>query len=129
MVDAAQAILFIATEEQRSAPMRAIVLDQADLVGCRAEGDQLLAEQLDADWRAIRHRSFIRFHHRQPVLAEQITHQRPWPDSTEELVFFLTQHRSSLLLDTLAVRVQAYASKLNPYTSLGAIGSPSLSRP
>src|SRR5262245_57645490 len=61
MVDAAQAILFVATEEQRSTPMRASVLDQADVVGSCAEGDQLLAQQLDADWWTVRLRSFIRF--------------------------------------------------------------------
>ena len=45
VVDAAQAGFFIAAEEQRRAPMRAVALDQAGLAVGVAEADQLLAEQ------------------------------------------------------------------------------------
>ena len=49
VVDAPQAAFFVATKEQGRAPMRAVVLDQADLPAGVAKCDELLAEDQDAE--------------------------------------------------------------------------------
>ena len=45
VVDAAQAVLFVAAEEHRGAAVRAGVADQADASRCVAERDEVLAQQ------------------------------------------------------------------------------------
>src|SRR5262249_748527 len=51
MIDAAQPALLVAPEIERHAAMRAELLDQADAALSVAEGDQLLAQELDAHRR------------------------------------------------------------------------------
>src|SRR5207302_11509683 len=94
-IDAAQAGLFVAAEEQRGTAMRAVVLKQPDVAVRVAKADQLLAEQQDAQGVRVRGRHLRRQHCRYPVLAHEVAHRRAWPDSGDQLVLFLLQHRSA----------------------------------
>src|SRR5215471_10967342 len=67
VIDAAQAILFIASEEQRSAAMWAAMVHHADPARTVAKADQLLAEQHQLEWWSIGHQ-FRRHRRRYPVL-------------------------------------------------------------
>ena len=53
VIDAAQAALFIATEEQRGAAVRAAMIEDADAARAVAEGDQPFAKQHQAQRIAI----------------------------------------------------------------------------
>ena len=92
VVDAAQALFFVAAEEHRGAAVRAGVLHQADRAGRRAEGDQVLAQQLDAQRRAVGRRQLVRADRRHPVLAHQVAHGRAGADATEGFVVLFTEH-------------------------------------
>ena len=73
VVDAAQAALLVAAEEQRGAAVRAAMVHDADPAGAVAEGDQLFPEQHQANRRAVAHK-FRRQRRRYPVAAHQISH-------------------------------------------------------
>ncbi len=59
VVDAANSAIFIAAKKQIRTPMRALGLDQADAALCVAKRQQLFAQQLYADRRAIGFRQFV----------------------------------------------------------------------
>src|SRR5436309_5008169 len=69
-----------------------MVLDEAEPAGGGAEGDQVLAEQPDADRRAVGLRHLARKECRDPVLPDQGADRRVGADATEELVVFLADH-------------------------------------
>src|SRR5438270_179876 len=53
VVDASEALLLVATEEQGGASVRAVVLDQADRSIGSPKADQIFAEQPYAQWVAV----------------------------------------------------------------------------
>ena len=53
VIDAAQAAFLVAAEEHRGAAVRAAVIEDADAALGVAEGDQLLAQELDAHRRGV----------------------------------------------------------------------------
>jgi hypothetical protein len=60
VVSAADAVLLITAEKERSAAVRAELVDEADLAIGVAEREQLLAEHLGAHLRAVRLGAFGR---------------------------------------------------------------------
>ena len=74
VVDAAQAAILVAAEEQAGAAVRAAVVHDAHAAGAVAKGDQPLAQQHQAQRVAIGG-ELARQHGRQPVLAHQAAHQ------------------------------------------------------
>jgi hypothetical protein len=88
MVDAANAALLIATEVKRGAAVRTVSLDDADFVVGVAKGDQILAEQAQANGRAIWIGQLVTQHRGQPEAAKQFAHRRSRPDTTREFVIF-----------------------------------------
>src|SRR5690348_12741756 len=88
MVDAANAALLIATEVKRGAAVRTVSLDDADFVVGVAKGDQILAEQAQANGRAIWIGQLVTQHRGQPEAAKQFAHRRSRPDTTREFVVF-----------------------------------------
>jgi len=72
--------------------MRAVVGQQTDLAVRIAEGDELFAEQHDAQWVGVWRWQLRGEHGRQPVLAHHIAHQGAGADPTQELVIFFAQH-------------------------------------
>src|SRR6266446_10566649 len=60
MIDAAQAGFLVASEPQRSAAVRAKLVDQTDAALAVAKADQALAQQLDTNRRAVRLRKLAR---------------------------------------------------------------------
>src|SRR5205823_1720286 len=92
VVDAADASLLVAAEEQRGAAVGAVVLNQADLARGVAVADQIFAEQPYAQWVAVRPRQFVGADRRQPVLAHEIAHRRAGANPTQVLVLRLAEH-------------------------------------
>jgi len=97
VIDAAKSGPFVASEEQRSAAVRAVVLDEADFAVAVAERDELLAQHQDADGIAVGRGRLFGEHGRQPVLTEQVAHRGARADATDQLIFFLGQHDGSTL--------------------------------
>src|SRR3972149_4343450 len=86
VVDAAQAALLVAAEEEAGAPVRAGLRDEADAAVRVAEGDEILAQDADADGRAVRRRQLGRQEQRQPEAAEERAHGRAGAGAGEKLV-------------------------------------------
>jgi hypothetical protein len=80
VIDAADAIVLVAPEEERSHPMRATMVHDAGAAAGIAEGDQPLAEQHQAARIAVGDELFGS-QRRDPVLAHQFAHHRARPDA------------------------------------------------
>ena len=110
VVDAANALFLVATEEQRRAAMRAVVRDQPELAGRDAKGDQVLTQQSQPHRRAVGLRQLARHERGQPVLAHELAHGRPWTDPAQQFVVFRRQHRrTSVQLRALLDSGRAHA--------------------
>ena len=62
------------------------VIDQADLARRRPERDQVLAEQPDSDGWAIGPGKLVRRHGGDPVLSNEVAHDRPWACACDEFI-------------------------------------------
>ena len=60
MIDAAQALFFVAAEEHGGAAVRAGVLHEPNVAGSRPEADEVFAQQAHAQRRAVRRRQLVR---------------------------------------------------------------------
>jgi hypothetical protein len=83
VIDAAESLLLVAAIEERGPAVRAVVLDEADLAGGDAEGDQVLAQQADTHRRAIRLGQLTGEQDGDPVLPDEVPHRRAGSDATE----------------------------------------------
>ena len=92
VVHAAQAAVLVAAEEERHPPVRAVLLEQADLAPAVAEGHQLLAQELDAHRWAIGLRQLPRQERRHPVPAHRGAHGGAGADTGRSLVVVVCQH-------------------------------------
>src|SRR5262249_29884326 len=92
VVDAAQAAFLVACPEQVRPAVRAILFEQANLAVGVAEGNQVLTEQPDFDRAVVWCWQVTRWQKWQPVLADELAHQRAWANARELLVVFLRQH-------------------------------------
>jgi hypothetical protein len=86
VIDAAQATLLVAAEEQRGAAVRAAMIHHADAAGAVAEGQKLLAQQHEAGRRAVA-LELRRQERRQPVVPHQAAHRRAGADLGEFRAF------------------------------------------
>src|SRR4051794_32104422 len=89
VVDAANAVLLVTTEEYSAASVRASIADEG--VGARrvAEGDQVFTQQPDPQRRIVR-LELPRVHEWQPVLAHHVAHDGAGSDATEGFGLFLS---------------------------------------
>lgn len=87
MVQATQPVLFVAPEKERSATMRANVIDQSDLPIGVAEGHEIFAQEPHAQRCAIRVRQVGGLECGNPVLTEEIAHGRAGANTGQEVVF------------------------------------------
>src|SRR5205823_4247170 len=94
MVDAAQPALLIAAIPERDPPMRAELLQQTDAAIAIAEGDEVLAQQLDPHRRAVGLGQLARQQRRQPVPPQEFAGRRPRADSRDQLVLLNWKHDS-----------------------------------
>ncbi len=94
VVHAAQRRALVAPEVQRRAPVRAVLLHQADPPPRVTERHQVLAEQPHPGGRAARLRDLRRQAGRRPVPAQQLAHQRSRTHPGQDLVVFGPQHRT-----------------------------------
>ena len=92
VVHAAQAAVLVAAEEEGHPPVRAVLLEQADLAPAVAEGHQLLAQELDAHRWAIGFRQLPRQERRHPVPAHRVAHGGAGADAGRSLVVVVCQH-------------------------------------
>ena len=95
VVNAAQPFFLVASEEQRCAAVRAGVLDDAGGAGGDSETDHVLAQQTQSLRRTVRRSELVRPEGRDPVLAQEVAHQRPWPDAGKDIVVLFGQHGSN----------------------------------
>ena len=92
VIDAAEAVIFVAPIEQGGAAVRAAMVEHAEPAARVAEGDQGLAQ------RGKPHRVAVGLHlagqrHRHPVFAHQRAHRRARPDPGQKLVLARRRHR------------------------------------
>ncbi len=97
VIGAAQAAFLVAAEPQRDAAVGAELVDEAELALGIAEGDETLAEQLQAHRRAIGFRQFLAEKRRHPVATEEIAHRRSRVRLRQIVVLFLAKHETSPL--------------------------------
>ena len=93
VVDAAQAAVLVAAEEERHEPVRAVLVEEPDAAARVAEGDQLLAEQLDAHRRAVGPGQLPREERGDPVAPQRLAHRGAAADARHSLVVFACHHR------------------------------------
>ena len=98
VVDAADAGLLVATEEEAGAPVGAVVVDEADGAGGVAEGDEVLAEQADADGVGVGAWELAGHEGRDPVLPHELAHSGAGANPGEGLVVLLREHCGPPLL-------------------------------
>src|SRR5579859_1615160 len=82
VIDAADATLLVAAEEQRRAAVRAPMIHDPDAPRAVAKGDELLAEQHQAKRRPVA-LEFRGQQRGQPVLPHQLAHDGAGPDARE----------------------------------------------
>src|SRR5438552_32729 len=92
VVDAADAALLVAAEEEVGASMGADGLDETDAVVAVAKRNELFTENRDAHRRPVTFRDLAREEHRDPEPAEQLSHGRLGPGPREQLVVFRAEH-------------------------------------
>ena len=83
VIGAADAVLFVAPKVERHAAMRAEFADQADVAIGVAKCQQFLTEDLHAHLRPVLCCDFRRRHHRHPIAAHEVAHQRAGAGSGE----------------------------------------------
>ena len=95
VVDTADSARLDAAERQRGVAVAAIFVEDADLAVAVAEGDEVLAQQLDAPRIAVRSRQLRRQQGRHPEAPKRLAHRRSRPDPADQLVVFPRQHGAS----------------------------------
>jgi hypothetical protein len=122
VIDAAQAALLIAAEEQGGTAMRAAVIEDADPPRTVAKRDQLLAQEHQAQRIAVGGQ-FRRQTGRQPILAHQSAHRGAGSDAGQQFVFGCSGHvaapavlvaRKSVSPDICRIRRPADGRRPNP---------------
>ena len=89
VIGAAQPALLVPPEPERDAAMGAELVDQPDPVLAVAEGNEPLAQELDAHRRTIRRRKLVRAQGREPIAPHQISHRGARGDFGQLFVFSL----------------------------------------
>ena len=92
VVVAAEPALLVAAEEERRAPVGAVLGDEADVAVGIAEGDEVLAEEADALQGAVALRQVAGGQEGGPELAEEGAHGCAGTDPREEFVVNGCQH-------------------------------------
>jgi hypothetical protein len=105
VIDAADPAFLVASQEQRRAAVRAAVVHHADPACAVAKRDQLLAEQHQANRRAVG-REFRGQRRRNPVMPHQLAHHCRRADSREFPAFDLRCHRILPMRPRAAVRLK-----------------------
>ena len=102
VVGAAEAVLLVAPEEEVGVAVGAEAVDEPDLPGAVPEGDEPLAEQLDADGHAVCFGDVLGQQEGYPVAAHQRAHLRSGADAGQPFVVQCAQH------DDLPLNVQRF---------------------
>ena len=92
VIQAAQAALLVAAEQQGGSPVRAFLVEQAEPPVAVAEGDHALAERLDQQGGAVGLGDLLDQADRRPVLAHQPAHRGVALHPGQQVVFFCRQH-------------------------------------
>ena len=92
VVEAAQTAFLVAPEEQRGLAVRAELAEHADTPVGVAEGDEILAEEPDANRRTIALDQLLREQRRYPMSPHQPAHGGVAFDAAEQFVLFTGEH-------------------------------------
>ena len=92
VIEAAEAALLVATEGEGGLAVGAGLAEHAEAAVAVAEGDQVLAEQADADGVAVGTRHLLGQHRGDPVAAHHAAHRRVGLDPAERLVLGVGEH-------------------------------------
>ena len=90
MEQAPQPAFRIDPQGKRSAPMRAMFVEQADPSFAVAKGDKLFAEKLDPDWLSVVFGQFGFEQSRDPEAPHDIAHRGTRTGANEQFVVFVT---------------------------------------
>src|ERR1044071_6351888 len=107
VIGAPEPAFLIAPEPQRNAAVRAEFVDKADPAVAVAERDEVLAEQLDPDRRAVGLGNLRRHAGGDPISPHRLAHRRPGADAGDQFVFLWWQHRRSSWLRRRGRALQA----------------------
>src|SRR4029453_13203904 len=118
MINAAQATLFVAAQEERGSPKRAEFIDHPHSPLRVAIGPQFLPEQLDANGWTIGLRQFPGERGGHPVSAHRLAHRSTGSGSGDQLIFFGAQHRFSFFSQAFSF---AYGAGFQPWTLSSAL--------
>ncbi|MCY1165339.1 hypothetical protein D9M73_52450 [compost metagenome] len=92
VVKATQAAVLIAAKHQRHTPVRAVFVHHAHAAIGVAKHNQVFAEHLRLDGRAVRLADFFNQAYRRPVAAHQLAHGRLAFHAAQQFIFFVGQH-------------------------------------
>ena len=88
VIDAAQPAFLVAAEEQGRRAMGTALVQQPDAAGGVAERDQPLAQELDADRRAVGLGKLLGEQRRYPIAPHEIAHRRSRTGPRQQIIFF-----------------------------------------
>ena len=102
VVDAPEAApvapVLVPAEEERGAPVRALIRQQADTPFDVPECHQGLSQEADASGRPARLRYLLREERGKPVPPEHVPHRRSGAHTAQELVLFLREQGHDIFL-------------------------------
>src|SRR5205823_291903 len=120
VIHAAESALFVATEEQRGAAVRTIVLQQADFTVGIPKRDQILTQQAHPLRRSVG-LNLPAEQERNPVQPQQIAHGCTTPDAGDELVVGGTQHAQATWCTSAISRCSRADCSIAIHTSMVAL--------
>ena len=97
VIEAAQALVLVASERQRDAAVRTALFQEPQLAVAVLEGDQPLAQHLDPHGIAVRARQLLGQADGMPEASEHVAHPGSRPYPAQQLVVGLGQHGFLLL--------------------------------
>lgn len=74
--------------------MRAMLAQQTDPSPRISKSDQIFAQEVDPNRRAVRRRDFFREQRWNPVTPDEFTHRRARPDAGQEFILLPRKHLS-----------------------------------
>ncbi len=92
VIEAAQPALFVTRKHQRGAPVRAILVEDADTAFAVAEHHKILAQQAHLHRRAVRLSRFLGQAGCNPVAAHDPAHRGVARDAAQQVVFLWRHH-------------------------------------
>jgi hypothetical protein len=88
VIEAAKATLLVASQHERGAAMRAVLVHDREPALRVAPDDEVLAEEARANRRAVAFGNLLRHARRHPVATHEASHGRVALDAAEKIIVF-----------------------------------------